>query len=531
MIRRSIASAAKGLVLAVVLSLLLCGNRIAGSANFAGNCAREMIVIFRDSDTQWMVFLCLLVYFVTFLFLRSHDQSQSLQILNKQRIAHPNLWLVAAVAVAAVVYFLNYSVSDQALTFLAGAVVGQGMAVWAGLQSRKQKVESRNGFVFLVAVLLVMLLAVASFWRSGIGPEFAYHRQPRWSGPWENPNLFGLLMGVGMVLAISQLVQSLKPKGQDQRRGIWNRKFGVGRMAVIILYLLAAVLMGRGLWHSYSRGAWVATAGGLAYLIVECAHLRAASARQGGRSAERTSAECGVRSAELSLTLWLRRNWLPLSVVALSMVVLGFWQFRQSDWLPGRRAFSAANVNDFSWRNRVAAWEGALQIMAEHPWLGAGWNQPEPLFRHYYLPPKLDESAAIEMNDYLMLDATLGVPALGCFSIYLWLCLSGKAENRKLKAEMAGHVMNAELGKPSDGAQRPDAPCPQPSSILNPRSSAWLAATCRAGAIVLAVGFWFDGGLFKLATASTFWILLELGRVELLPQKATEGTETQPATA
>ena len=30
--------------------------------------------------------------------------------------------------------------------------------------------------------------------------------------------------------------------------------------------------------------------------------------------------------------------------------------------------------------------------------------------------------------------------------------------------------------------------------------------------IVLFVGFWFDGGLFKLATAATFWILLELGR-------------------
>jgi hypothetical protein len=41
----------------------------------------------------------------------------------------------------------------------------------------------------------------------------------------------------------------------------------------------------------------------------------------------------------------------------------------------------------------------------------------------------------------------------------------------------------------------------------------WLKATCRAGAIVLLVGFWFDGGLFKLATASTFWILLELGSV------------------
>jgi hypothetical protein len=30
--------------------------------------------------------------------------------------------------------------------------------------------------------------------------------------------------------------------------------------------------------------------------------------------------------------------------------------------------------------------------------------------------------------------------------------------------------------------------------------------------VVLLVGFWFDGGLFKLATEATFWILLELGR-------------------
>jgi hypothetical protein len=34
---------------------------------------------------------------------------------------------------------------------------------------------------------------------------------------------------------------------------------------------------------------------------------------------------------------------------------------------------------------------------------------------------------------------------------------------------------------------------------------------CRAGAIDFLVAFWFDGGVFKLATASVFWILLELG--------------------
>ncbi len=38
-----------------------------------------------------------------------------------------------------------------------------------------------------------------------------------------------------------------------------------------------------------------------------------------------------------------------------------------------------------------------------------------------------------------------------------------------------------------------------------------LRYACRAGAIVLLVEFWFDGGLFTLSTASVFWILLELG--------------------
>jgi hypothetical protein len=40
-----------------------------------------------------------------------------------------------------------------------------------------------------------------------------------------------------------------------------------------------------------------------------------------------------------------------------------------------------------------------------------------------------------------------------------------------------------------------------------------LRPVCHAGAIVLLIGFWFDGGLFKLPTAATFWILLELGNV------------------
>jgi hypothetical protein len=63
------------------------------------------------------------------------------------------------------------------------------------------------------------------------------------------------------------------------------------------------------------------------------------------------------------------------------------------------------------------------------------------------------------------------------------------------------------------------------SSLKSPMKTSWfiftlLASTLagvqaqiafRAGALTMLVAFWFDGGLFKLATASVFWILLELG--------------------
>ena len=89
------------------------------------------------------------------------------------------------------------------------------------------------------------------------------------------------------------------------------------------------------------------------------------------------------------------------------------------EWLPARRAASVANANDFSWRNRVAAWEGALQMMAEKPWFGYGWNQPERVYDQFYRPSNVPEGAAIQLNDYFTLGTTLGIPALVCFVAYV----------------------------------------------------------------------------------------------------------------
>ena len=75
---------------------------------------------------------------MTFLFLRARITT------GFWRAANPNLWLACTLLISAIIYAINYSPSTDALTLLAGAVLGQGVAVWAGLEVRSQKSEVRN---------------------------------------------------------------------------------------------------------------------------------------------------------------------------------------------------------------------------------------------------------------------------------------------------------------------------------------------------------------------------------------------------
>ncbi|MGN6556185.1 MAG: O-antigen ligase family protein [Verrucomicrobiota bacterium] len=496
---------------------LFSGSSVLRNWSVSAGCLHETEAIFRDPGMQWMVLLCLAVYGATFLFLRRSKIGRSslgsrrgdeADDRGRQQVPPSHVggygdsstvWLIGFLGVGVLAYSLDYSVASksiQALMLVGTATLGLGAGV---LKSGKrnylrnaplwQAAESGNG---ITAVVVVVLLAVASFWQSEIRRAFEYRGNSSWVGPWDNPNTFGVLMGVGCVLAVGCAMRGWF--GFKESR-VENRRWKI--VLRTMLCLAAAGFMGRGLYHSLSRGAWVATGCGIGYLVYQVIRCQVSGGERAwgvGRQVRMADGgmDDGTTEAVNSRISWFHKNWLALSVVFLSVVVLAMWHLRQTEWRPARRAISVANANDFSWRNRVAAWEGTLQMMAEQPWWGVGWNQPEPMYENYYLLPRLEESAAIQMNDYLMLGATLGIPALFCFGMYLWLSLL--------------EIPNSKLRVPSSK---------QPSSILDPRSSQWLSATCRAGAIVLLVGFWFDGGLFKLATASTFWILLELGRTDV----------------
>jgi O-antigen ligase len=177
--------------------------------------------------------------------------------------------------------------------------------------------------------------------------------------------------------------------------------------------------------------------------------------------------------ANLSPGCVFKKLLFPAVIIVLSLFALVILNFRGSDHVLLRRVASIANPNDFSWRNRVASWEGALQMIADKPLLGHGWGATESRYEAFYKPAKLDTGAAIQMNDYLTLGASLGLLALAAFiGLIIRLVPAGL--------------------RPEHGRAAP------------------LQLAFTGAAIVLAIAFWFDGGLFKLSLAAVFWICFRL---------------------
>jgi O-antigen ligase len=178
---------------------------------------------------------------------------------------------------------------------------------------------------------------------------------------------------------------------------------------------------------------------------------------------------CALRSRARAGSIPERRRWLAirLSLVVLLVVGLSFLWFLKDFQTPLlRRVGTVANHTDRSWRNRVDAWVGAARMTAARPVTGWGLNQVDATYAREFKPAHLKETAAIQLNDSLTLAAGMGVPAVGLFLVLVVsrLCLAHRERNPKV-----------------------------------------------APLLVLLVGCWFDGVLFRIPLAVPFWVLLLAG--------------------
>ena len=247
--------------------------------------------------------------------------------------------------------------------------------------------------VYYFILVLVMMLAFGSWCHLGV----AHNVYPgtRWTGLWNNPNIYGVLMGSGGVLAVGLLAANAK-----------NRIKNVKNNSILAIALF---MMGVGLLMSYSRGAWVGTTIAMLYLF------------------------------------WCRgkmkwRYVFPVALVAATVIALVWHSTSDTDpWYLKRLDFSRPSA-----QHRVAAWGAGFEIMRDHP-LGVGWNNAVSLYDKEYSPPE-GGAGALTMNSYLMLGTELGIPALLCFIVYCGLCLRGKCrmdceEGRIQAACRAGAIL------------------------------------------------------------------------------------------
>ena len=393
--------------------------------------------IVNDSDTQWMVFICLLAYFAAFIVVNARSNKTTLIIIN------PECWILVLIIISSVVYSFSYP-SIEALVLLTGALLGQVAGFFI------QKYELR-GFV----LGSVGLLASSSLWHLDVARNF--YPGTRWTGLWDNPNIYGMLMGAGLTLATGSLVAELKLKALRPKAGDCAKANGRedSRYWLLRFFLFIATgMLGVGLFFSYSRGAWLGTTLGLLYLV----------------------------QAHGKFT-W---RWFLPGFVLVGIVTGTFWHSTVSmdRWFVKRMDFSRASA-----QHRVAAWKAGFEIMRDHP-LGIGWNNAVDMYAKHYSPPE-GGAAALTMNSYLMVGTELGLPGLICFVGYVALCFK--------------RGTRATLILPSP-AECQEGNSPSHCGYLFP-----LHTSCRGAATVLLVAYWFDGGLFDLSTASVFWILLELG--------------------
>ena len=437
---------------------------------------------------QWMLLVCIAVWCGTFLFLT---------------FSLKDLPLIFTLLIAMAVYFISYAAwpALDAIILLAGVTLGKGARVLLRLKAKGEMLKeddvsefSLQPSAFSIFLFgLVMLLAFGSLWHLDMSNNF-YHG-PRWTGLWNNPNDYGLLMGAGVVLAAGLLAERLKAKGRRLKKEMEGNlkserlKAEMGKRK--LLQILKAEKLKTEIGEREAVGPHPdplpSDGRGKSFLRSFAAKIFGDRRRRGNESGseDRESKIANRKLMDDSLRrLLLRPLPIILSIAALMMSVGLVMSYSRGAWIAttvgllylakhtkaesGKRKakiiwfllplvalvvaiavffwhtprtapwyFQRLDLSRGSVQHRLAAWKAGFEMMRDHPF-GVGWNKTVGIYMKDYSPPE-NGAAAITTNDYLMLGTQLGIPGLACFLAYVALSL----KSGKRKAE-SGNLSSAE---------------------------------------------------------------------------------------
>lgn len=224
-----------------------------------------------------------------------------------------------------------------------------------------------------------------------VGPEefILFGRFMRAYGTFEQPNPYAGYLGLTLPLAVGLVAVVVLSLG-ERLKGRWLIwAAGCGALMLIALVM------------SWSRGAWLGFAAAVAVMTL------AIVARNG------RAAVLGVVFAVLLIYILVAGG---LTLVPPSIVQ------RFSDFMPylGVTDVRGVEVTDanFAVLERMAHWQSALAMWTDHPWLGVGIGNYEPVYPRYGLP-LWPLPLGHAHNYYLNIAAEAGVVGLATY-LLLW---------------------------------------------------------------------------------------------------------------
>lgn len=281
--------------------------------------------------------------------------------------------------------------------------------------------------VWLIAGLLAAglgqaLLGIYQF-ATQSGPEafVLFGRFMRAFGTFRQPNPYagylGLVAPFAISLALWAWIGPSRSPARDPRR-TW-----LLRAALIVV----AALISLGLLVSWSRGAWVAF--GAAFVVVVLAHTRRAAP---------IVVVVGALLVVISAVFGLG-DLLPASLVnRLS-------DLKEFLGLVDVRAIEVTDAN-FAVVERLAHWQAAMGMWADHPWLGVGTGNYAVAYLSYNLP-RWREPLGHAHNVYLNFGAEAGLAGFLAYVVVwcasLWQAVRAAAVSNRFVAAVGAGVLGA----------------------------------------------------------------------------------------
>ena len=258
-------------------------------------------------------------------------------------------------------------------------------------------------WALLIAGSMEALVGAYQFVRR-IGPEgfVLFGRFMRAYGHFAQPNPFAGYLGLTIPLAYALSLEGLAPHAtarQTKGPGLRNALLKFAAVATPVTafgIMVVAVLM------SWSRGAWVGLAAAVLTITV-------------GRSRRALVGSVAVALLLAYILLIGGATYLPPALVQ-----------RVSDFFPYVSGIDVRTVQvtdaNYALVERMAHWEAAVSMLADHPWIGVGIGNYASAYPHYAIGRWRDPLGHAH-NYYLNIAAEAGIIGLAAYLALVVACL------------------------------------------------------------------------------------------------------------